>query len=73
MKSCKSCKWAQWPIKLNGKKRNSGHDGICTYVVVLPAFPSCVHMHEGTWRGGIFADTGRNCPCHEAKEVEVEG
>ena len=72
-KSCRTCKFADWPKSKNGR-RLFQQGGKCTYVVDMPKIPQCVNG----WacdiekikdlivnRRAVFDNGGKECECHE--------
>lgn len=74
MKSCRTCKWADWQKNAIGNLLRKKH-GACTYPLVLPKLPGCLktpdYVFEAT-RYGIWPDDYPDCPCYEPKPKEVK-
>lgn len=67
MKTCRTCKHADWQRGPSGRVRPSEY-GYCRYVIELPALPRCVDRRfVSIDKRSIRYDDGRECETWEAK------
>ncbi len=63
VKSCKTCRWAKWQLKPNGKPNFKAY-GLCTYKVTVPALPRCVKVPYFD-KSAIWSHDKDECPVHD--------
>jgi hypothetical protein len=65
-KSCRNCKYGEWPLSKNGRRMFS-YAGKCTYYVVTPLAPACMREIRLD-KTCITPEMGEYCNCFKANQ-----